>query len=893
MSPRWLVGLDLGGGSLRCALLDADTGDVTYAARPWRSEVDPDAPAGTRFDPEATWAQLAEVTRQACRLAGAAPEQIRGLACSGIRHASVLVDAAGEVLLATTNRDARGAGAMLGLDPARGEALLARTGRWPHPILPAGRLQWVAAERPDLLERTRSHLSVSDWVALRLTGEHATDPTQAGETLLFDLASRDWATDLIEDFSLPREIFPPVREPGTPLGGLRADAAQALGLPVDLPVAVGAADTQAALLGAGAIAAGQTTLVAGTTMPIQRILERPRTDARLWTGQGPLPGQLVLESNPGAVGEALDWLAQTLYPGESHPLLHLLEAAAAASPGASGLISTFGIQIMNARAPELPLGQLTLSAYSAPHESDRRRCVARAVLEGVAHGLLANARQLAEDSDAGPERVHVVGGLSRSPFFTQLLADVWGCEIQVGASPEATALGAALCAGVAAGVFRDFDEAVERCTGIARSHTPEPSSAALHADLHGHWRALFDAEAGARRAALPHVLRHMAESASATRDAAPDPRPNILVASDMDELGLAALRELGTVEYASFRDKGRLLTGQALADALRGVQVFVTEIDLVNAEGLAACEDLRAIVVCRGDAVNVDLAACSALGIPVMHTPGRNADAVADLTLAFLLLLARKLVPANAFLREPGGEAGDLGRMGRAFVTFQGRELWRKTVGLVGLGAVGRKVLTRLRGFGARGLVYDPFLSPDAVRLAGAEPAGLDELLQTSDFVSLHAPVTDATRGLIGERELALMGAQACLVNTARAALVDEVALAAALASGQLGGAALDVFGVEPPASDHPLLAFENVVATPHVGGNTLDVAAHQGEIVASELGRLCRGLRPHHLLNPETFAAFSFSQPRPTPPADWLERIAASPPPAVTDLQRDAKKPR
>jgi autoinducer 2 (AI-2) kinase len=282
----------------------------------------------------------------------------------------------------------------------------------------------------------------------------------------------------------------------------------------------------------------------------------------------------------------------------------------------------------------------------------------------------------------------------------------------------------------------------------------------------------------------------------------------------------------------------------------------------VNAQALAGCDDLRAIAVCRGDAVNVDLAACSALGIPVVHTPGRNADAVADLTLAFLLMLARKLVPANAFLREPGGEAGDLGRMGQAFVRFQGRELWRRTVGLVGLGAVGRKVLARLRGFGAHCLVADPYLAPDAVRLAGAEPAPLDELLRRSDL------------------------------NTARAALVDEDALAAALGRGALGGAALDVFPVEPPASDHPLLALENVIATPHLGGNTRDVAAHQGEIVAAELGRLCRGERPLHLLNPETLADFSWSEPRRTPPEGWLERLADAPGPAVTDLRRDAGKP-
>jgi autoinducer 2 (AI-2) kinase len=893
VSARFLMGLDFGGGGGRCLLVDLDSGDITTAFRAWAMDADPANPAVSRIDVERTWALLAEAAREAVASAGAAPDSIAGVAATSMRHASIVLDAEGRELLAASNRDARGLAKIAELAAKHGEELHRRTGHWPNPVQPAGRLCWMAENDPEAFARASAHSSVSDWIAWRLCGELASEPSQAGETLLFDLESREWAWDWVEQLGLPRALFPRVLDAGARLGGVREDVAADFGLRPGTPVAVGGGDTQCGLIGAGVIAPGQTCIVAGTSAPVQQVLERALLDddARMWSVHHAVPGLWALESNGGGVGEALDWVSALLHPDASHPVLQLLAEAAEAKPGAAGMVSTLGAEVMNARAMGLPVGNLTLSHLAAAGDPKRRHLLSRAIVEGMAFGMRANLEQILATTEVDPNRLHVCGGISRSAFFTQLLSDATGRPVEV-AAHEASALGAALCAGVGADVFANLEEATRLLAGPVRRHEPATAPASTYAELYASWSGLCTAQQEANALASGLVVRGMLSAgAGGSASQASAFRPRILVSADMDEAGLAALSEIGDVEYQSYRQAMRLLTGKGLVEALKGFHVFVTEIDVVDAAALLEARDLRAIGVCRGDAVNVDLEACSELGIPVLHTPGRNADAVADLTLAFLLMLARRLPEATAFLREPGGEAGDMGRMGRAFGSLRGHELWQKTVGLVGLGAVGRKVVQRVQAFGAHCLVYDPFLEPDAIRLAGAEPASLDDLLRASDFVSLHAAVTEKSRGLIGERELALMREGACLVNTARAALLDEDALRAALESGHLGGAALDVFAVEPPGADDPLLALPNVVATPHVGGNTAEVAAHQGRIIAGDLDCLRKGEAPHSLLNPGTLERFDWAKPRPEPHPEVAKRLSQGPAPAVSDLQRDEKK--
>ena len=895
--PAFSLGLDLGGGSVRCLVLDLDGGHVTTARRPFAATPAPGtAGLGFDLDLDAAARALAEATREALTRAGARPEDVVGLACASMRMGTVLLGPGDEILMAVPNRDARAVGPGLVLGAQHGEALQKEMGHWPLPIFAAARLRALRESDPERLDHTRACLALSDWMGWMLTGEVATDPSQAAETLLFDLARGEWSSEWLQRLELPDALLPEPRASGARLGSLTSSAAEAFGLAAGTPVFVGGADTQCGLLGAGAVADGDAAIVAGTTAPVQVVRDQAviDPDARVWTSRHVLPDHFVVESNAGPAGDALDWIARLLHPDAAESpgaTAMLLGEAAGSTPGAEGLLSSLGVQVMDARNSALPVGQLTLTHMTTPDDPQARRHLARAIVEGIACGLRANLEQARERAGAGDGPVHLTGGLSRSRFFSQLLADVLAAPVSVSAEPEATAFGAALCAAVGAGARESLEAAGRMAATRARTVEPAPDTADAHAELYTRWselredRAALDATAA--RLATPQVLAAQQAPDATTGERM---RPRILVTSDCDPDSLAALEAMGEVEYASFRDARRMLTGPSLVKALQGVNVFVTEIDLVDAAAIEQLPDLRVVISCRGDAVNVDVDACSAFGIPMLRTPGRNADAVADLTLAFLLMLARKLDEANAFLRQPGIAPGDMGKMGQAFGQLRGRELWRKTVGLVGLGAVGRKVAARLQGFGVRLLVADPFVSDEDAAALGAERMELDAVLSASDFVSLHAAVTEETTGLLDAAAFARMKPGACLVNTARAALLDEDALVDALQSGHVGGAALDAFGVEPPGSDHPLLALPGVIATPHVGGNTEDVAAHQGGIVVGELRRLLDGRPPRFAANPDVAAAFDWSAPRPTPSPELLARLKEGPAPAVTDLQKKQK---
>ncbi|MGB7949542.1 MAG: NAD(P)-dependent oxidoreductase, partial [Candidatus Binatia bacterium] len=889
---RYLMALDLGGKSSRCLLLDTQSGAVVSTSRPWQRRMI--TAFGYDLDTVEVWRGFGDAAWEAMAKVGARPQDVLAVSTTGMRHGSVVVGARGEVLLATPTQDARGAMQGLQLAAERGREFHERTGHFPAPLFSASRLLWMAQTAPELLCQAYAVLGLSDWLAYRLSGRIVAEPSVASESGLFEVSQKRWAEDLIRSLGLPRHLFPEIASSGTVLGPLGKEAAEHLGLPSGIPVVIGGGDTQCGLLGAGVVRPGQMAIVAGSTMPIQRVLDHGLVDpeARVWTSHHLVPGHWTLESNGGPSGDTIDWLAAVLYPGLGDPAAALFAEASESVVGAEGMLSTLGAEIFNASRLRLPLGHLTLSPLMVADDPSRRRHLSRAIVEGLSFAARSNVELLERVAENGSHQsIRLAGGMSKSPFFAQLLADVIGVPVEVARVPECSALGAAICAGVGAGLYESVVHGVQRFAGGLRRFAPDSARQSIYQLDYDRWLEIRDARRPsdeiAESSALQAIVTRAAENTARATATTHRFRPNILVTAAMEEEGLAALRQLGEVRYESFREKLRLLTGEDLVEALAGVQVFITEVDAVDATVLSKTPDLRVVVSCRNDPVHIDLHACTAHGVLVLTTPGRNADAVADLTVSFMLMLARKLPEATQFLYQPG-EEGDVGRMGRAFESLRGQELWSKTIGIVGLGAVGQGVAKRLQPFHARLLAYDPLISPETAVLVGAEPASLEGLLSSSDFVTLHAAVTDDSRALLGPAEIMRMKRGAYLINTARAALVDQTALIAALNDGHLAGAAVDVFPVEPPGSDHPLLQCRNVIATPHIGGNTFEVSSHQGAIAVTDLGELLRGEQPRNVANPESFEHFSWTAPRPVLSPEVLKKLQQNSRPSVTDLSPD-----
>lgn len=315
------------------------------------------------------------------------------------------------------------------------------------------------------------------------------------------------------------------------------------------------------------------------------------------------------------------------------------------------------------------------------------------------------------------------------------------------------------------------------------------------------------------------------------------------------DLGLGVFNNASHITVSPFAEHRPEITPDQLA-GVNGVIVLtprVTEASLSDAANLLAIGRFGV----GYDSVDVD--ACTAADVLAMITAGAVDRPVAEATIAWMLALTHHLIPKDRLVRT--GRWDDRTR-------YMGSELRDRTLGVIGLGGIGRSLVSLLSGFGMRPpIAFDPVVPSSVMEQLGVRPVSLDELLQTADFVSIHCPLNDRTRGLIGRRELELMKSDAWLLNTARGGIIDEDALFDVLKSQRIAGAALDCFEGEPITSPHRFGELENVILAPHSIAWTNELFRDIGHTACQSMLALSQGHRPKGVLNPELFERESFQR--------------------------------
>ena len=442
------VTLDAGTGGGKCVIFDA-TGALLGAHRePWEYDLtlNPDIPFVKEFSfsAPAFWDIMCRCTRLALEKSGVAPADVAGIATTSQREGCVFLDAHGTEIYAGPNIDARGFNEWFEvLNTLGNERLYAITGHSAPFIFPIARYLWFRTHGTAAVAHL---LMINDWLTYRLSGELSAEPSNATESMLFDLKQRAWSDEILKTFDIPRSILPPVYRCGDRVGTLTPAAAAATGLLAGTPVFVGGADTQCSLLGAGAIEPAATGATLGTTTPVQTVVDTAVFDphGNLWAGCHVLPGRWVVESNAGDTGDAYLWLLDLIGGERPRRELYALGERLAADAFGPPTMMFIGPTVFNLvkMRPNRPGG--LLFPFPAMHVRPERSTFVRAFLESIGYALRANLGQIAAVTGRPAAALTLSGGMTRSAALTRVIADVVGLPTRVACEPESAALGCAI-----------------------------------------------------------------------------------------------------------------------------------------------------------------------------------------------------------------------------------------------------------------------------------------------------------------------------------------------------------------------------------------------------------------------------------------------------------------
>jgi autoinducer-2 kinase len=474
--PAFCV-IDVGTGGLKCLVFDRRGAILFKESSPLHFHFD--GPA-IDFDPKAVWDSICALTRGAVAECSKQDFRIVTVSSTSMREGNVFYDSQGNELLAVPNLDARAHPEANVLEEKFGEAIYSISGHWPSAIFALTRMKWIQKNKPSLFEKVAKVSMINDWVLFRFSGKIVSEPTNGCETALFDLKKRDWSDSLIKDSGLDRSLFPEVKECGTRVGQVSQEASRATNLDSSTEVMVGAADTEAAVAGCGLFETGEVAAVAGTTTPVQAVMDIPYTDRdfRTWTCCHVVPDRWTLESNAGATGLVFKWWSEIT----GLDFASLDREVQEGNSNAWRIKLGIGTNLMNARYPHPLAGKIEGVSPWTP-----RADITYAILETNCFSVRANLEQLEKVLDRSFGEVHFCGGASRSELWTELQTDVLDRSLITFGTGEATGRGAAMLSGVGIGEFPDLKAAKESFLGDKLVRKPRSEQAKIYEKRYRTW----------------------------------------------------------------------------------------------------------------------------------------------------------------------------------------------------------------------------------------------------------------------------------------------------------------------------------------------------------------------------------------------------------------------
>lgn len=494
-----LLAIDAGTGSCRAVLFDGEGNQVAIGQREYVHAEQPGVPGSQVFDTDSNWALICACVREALERAESPPGAIRAVSTTSMREGMVLYDARGREIWACPNVDSRaGDEATELVRSGLAQEIYDRAGDWVAITAPA-RFLWIARHEPDTFAAIAHVGMLGDWILTRLCGEFATDPSLGSSSGMFDLGARAWSERVIELVGLEPALFPAVREPGSVVGEVTAEAAAAAGLRAGTPCVVGGADTQLGLVGIGVVEPGRCTVVGGSFWQHTAVLDKPLIDpaARLRTLCHAVPGTWMIEGIGFYSGLTMRWFRDAFCQadaaaaaGRGLDVYELLEAEARAVPaGSNGVLGIFS-NLMEAKRWVHASPAFLQFDIANPDRSGKKECF-RAIQEAAAYVSRGHLQIVEEVAGLEVGEAVFTGGAANGELWSQILADVLGVPVRVPVVKESTSLGAAVCAGVGAGVYDSLADAA-RLVRFERTHEPESAAAAAYDELYAQWLSVYD-----------------------------------------------------------------------------------------------------------------------------------------------------------------------------------------------------------------------------------------------------------------------------------------------------------------------------------------------------------------------------------------------------------------